>query len=97
MNLVKNLTKTLSLLSCAMLVQLASFSVLAESGALEVDFADNQVENLMQLLDKDSDGLISLKEAAGHAKLLEQFNTIDINEDGYISIDELSLSQITKG
>jgi Ca2+-binding EF-hand superfamily protein len=51
-------------------------------------------EALMSALDKDLDGLISLKEAARHAKLLEKFNDIDINEDGYISMDELLASDI---
>jgi Ca2+-binding EF-hand superfamily protein len=54
-------------------------------------------ESLMATLDKDLDGLISLKEAAGHATLLEKFNVIDVNEDGYISMDELIASDITKG
>ena len=56
--------------------------------------AANSKEALMSTLDKDLDGLISLKEAAGHAKLLEKFNDIDINEDGYISMDELLASDI---
>ena len=55
----------------------------------------NAQESLMASLDKDLDGLISLKEAAGHAKLLEKFNEIDVNEDGYISMDELIASDIT--
>ncbi|MDT0594646.1 EF-hand domain-containing protein [Glaciecola petra] len=54
-------------------------------------------ESLMKTLDTDHDGLISLKEAAGHAKLLEQFSIIDVNEDGYISMDELNASEISKG
>lgn len=54
-------------------------------------------ESLMATLDKDLDGLISLKEAAAHATLLENFNLIDVNEDGYISMDELIASEISKG
>nr|WP_136251986.1 calcium-binding protein [Ningiella ruwaisensis] len=46
-------------------------------------------ESLFIALDRDQDGLISLREAAGHAKLLENFTRIDINEDGYISMDEM--------
>jgi hypothetical protein len=53
-------------------------------------------ENLLATLDKDLDGLISLKEAAGHQKLLEHFNVIDINEDGYLSMDELIASEMSK-
>lgn len=54
-------------------------------------------ESLLATLDKDHDGLISLREAAGHKKLLENFNMVDVNEDGYISKDELAASHITKG
>lgn len=54
-------------------------------------------ESLLTTLDTDHDGLISLKEAAGHQKLLENFNLIDANEDGYISMDELIASDMTKG
>lgn len=54
-------------------------------------------ESLMATLDKDHDGVISLREAAGHAKLLERFNQIDLNEDGYISMDELTASDISQG
>lgn len=62
-----------------------------------ISIAASAQESLMKTLDTDLDGLISLKEAAGHAKLLEQFNTIDVNEDGYISMDELNASEISKG
>lgn len=54
-------------------------------------------ESLLATLDTDHDGLISLKEAAGHQKLLEKFNEIDLNEDGYISMDELIAGDLTKG
>lgn len=54
-------------------------------------------ESLLATLDTDHDGLISLKEAAGHQKLLENFNLIDANEDGFISMDELIASDMTKG
>ena len=52
-------------------------------------------ENLLATLDKDHDGLISLKEATGHQQLLEDFNVIDINEDGYLSLDELIASDMS--
>lgn len=57
----------------------------------------NAQESLLATLDTDLDGLISLKEAAGHAKLLENFNVIDVNEDGYISLEELATSEISQG
>lgn len=53
-------------------------------------------ESLLATLDKDHDGLISLKEATGHQKLLEDFNLIDINEDGYLSMDELIASDMSQ-
>jgi Ca2+-binding EF-hand superfamily protein len=49
----------------------------------------------MAALDSDQDGLISLREAAGHQVVLESFNSSDSNEDGYISLDELETSQIS--
>jgi Ca2+-binding EF-hand superfamily protein len=65
--------------------------------ALIISSTANAQESLMTTLDNDLDGLISLREAAGHKTLLENFNKIDSNEDGYISLDELRVSQITKG
>ncbi len=65
--------------------------------ALLISTAANAQESLMSTLDNDRDGLISLREATGHRTLLENFNKIDSNEDGYISLDELEASQISKG
>jgi Ca2+-binding EF-hand superfamily protein len=65
--------------------------------ALLISSAANAQESLMSTLDNDRDGLISLREATGHRTLLENFNKIDSNEDGYISLDELEASQISKG
>lgn len=71
-------------------------SVIALQGISSLALVDAQ-ESLMATLDKDLDGLISLREAAGYAKLLEKFNQVDVNEDGYISMDELVASEMTKG
>lgn len=65
--------------------------------ALLISSAANAQESLMITLDNDRDGLISLREAAGHRALLENFHKIDSNNDGYISLDELEASQISKG
>jgi len=65
--------------------------------ALFISSAANAQESLMSTLDSDLDGLISLREATGHRSLLENFNKIDSNDDGYISLDELEASQISKG
>lgn len=65
--------------------------------ALVVSSAAHAQESLMTTLDNDQDGLISFSEAAGHKSLLENFTKIDSNEDGFISLDELEVSQITEG
>lgn len=43
------------------------------------------------LLDTNQDGQISLREAAGDTTVLQNFNIIDLNEDGYLSQGELDL------
>jgi Ca2+-binding EF-hand superfamily protein len=65
--------------------------------ALLISSTANAQESLLATLDSDQDGKISLREAIGHRALLENFNKIDRNEDGYISLEELEASQITKG
>ena len=76
-----------------------AFTIMLVQGllALLISSAANAQESLMATLDNDQDGLISLREAAGHRTLLENFNKIDRNEDGYISLDELEESKISKG
>ncbi|WP_371193892.1 calcium-binding protein [Glaciecola sp. SC05] len=56
----------------------------------------NAQESMFVNLDKNQDGLISLREAAGNARLLENFTTVDINEDGYVSMDEMLTSSFLK-
>lgn len=53
--------------------------------------------SLMQELDTDKDGLISLKEAVRHTGLLRNFGLIDDNEDGKLSEAELTKSKLTPG
>ena len=53
-------------------------------------------ESMLSALDKDKDGLISLKEATGNVALLENFNKVDLNEDGFISLQELSVSKLVE-
>ncbi|MBF7073181.1 calcium-binding protein [Glaciecola sp. MH2013] len=57
--------------------------------ALLVANAANAQESLMTALDHDQDGLISLREAVSDKDLLENFNKIDTNDDGFLSLDEL--------
>ena len=71
---------------------LIGLSVLAIQAITSLSNVSAQ-ESLLATLDIDHDGLISLKEAAGHQTLLENFNLIDVNEDGYISMDELIASE----
>lgn len=54
-------------------------------------------KTLMQQLDTNKDGLISLKEAVRHTELLRNFGLIDDNEDGKLTEDELAKSKLTPG
>ncbi|WP_372620001.1 calcium-binding protein, partial [Alteromonas stellipolaris] len=54
-------------------------------------------KTLMQQLDTNKDGLISLKEAVRHTELLRNFGLIDDNEDGKLTEDELVKSKLTPG
>lgn len=65
--------------------------------ALVISTAANAQESLLATLDIDRDGLISLRESAGHRSLAENFHKIDVNKDGFISLLELEESKITKG
>lgn len=51
-------------------------------------------DDLMMVLDADKDGFISLKEAVGDAELLKNFGTIDTDEDGKISKEELLAAKL---
>jgi opacity protein-like surface antigen len=58
-------------------------SLMAASGlvAAQVD--------IITALELDTDGRISLGEAAADKSLSDAFTTLDINEDGYLTADEL--------
>lgn len=53
-------------------------------------------QTVLMFLDRDKDGLISLKEATRNITILEAFNIIDMNEDGFISLQELTASNLVK-
>lgn len=46
-------------------------------------------EDLMEKLDTDKDGFISIEEAAEDASLSAMFTALDINKDGLLSATEL--------
>ncbi|MGQ8366698.1 calcium-binding protein [Glaciecola sp. 1036] len=50
------------------------------------------LEHNFATLDKDKDGLISLRESTANIELLKNFNKVDLNGDGFISQKEFSIS-----
>ena len=78
-------------------VFLAAFIVAAMQAVLMADVQASPASSLMEQLDSDKDGLISLKEAVRHTGLLRNFGLIDDNEDGKLSEAELTKSQLTPG
>lgn len=52
------------------------------------------VSELVQILDVNKDGEISLKEAVRHTELLQNFGLIDENEDGKLTQVELEKSKL---
>ena len=47
-------------------------------------------EDLFMKLDADSDGLISIAEAAADSDVSSQFASLDANKDGYLSPEEFA-------
>jgi Ca2+-binding EF-hand superfamily protein len=78
-------------------VFLAACTVAAMQTVLMADVQASPARSLMEQLDSDKDGLISLKEAVRHTGLLRNFGLIDDNEDGKLSEAELTKSQLTPG
>lgn len=78
-------------------VFLAACTVAAMQTVLMADVQASPARSLMEQLDADKDGLISLKEAVRHTGLLRNFGLIDDNEDGKLSEAELTKSQLTPG
>jgi|TARA_R110002012_G_scaffold146850_1_gene305171 Ca2+-binding EF-hand superfamily protein len=55
-------------------------------------FASSSVlaqDDIMDALDTDNDGRISLEEASSDAALSSVFTELDVNKDGYLSASEL--------
>ena len=66
-----------------------SFSLLLSSSfALAIPHQSG--DDILQRLDKNADGEISIKEAVADPIILESFSRIDINGDGLISRHELT-------
>ena len=78
-------------------VFLAACTVAAMQTVIMADVQASPARSLMEQLDADKDGLISLKEAVRHTGLLRNFGLIDDNEDGKLSEAELTKSQLTPG
>ena len=75
------------------IITLLTFVLLQMGGVGSV--SAGQANILMQKLDKDNDGFISLKEAVQHVELLRNFGLIDDDEDGKLTVTELANSKLT--
>ncbi len=78
-------------------ILLALCAVAAVQAVSVADAHATPARTLMQKLDTNKDGLISLKEAVRHTELLRNFGLIDDNEDGKLSEAELAKSKLTPG
>ncbi len=76
-------------------IMILGMSVIILQAVTAISQASAQ-DSLYTSLDRDQDGLISLREAAGNSKLLENFTRVDINEDGFLSMDEVLYSPFLK-
>ena len=78
-------------------VFIALCAVAAVQAISVADAHANTARTLLQQLDTNKDGLISLKESVRHTGLLRNFGLIDDNEDGKLSEAELVKSELTPG
>ncbi|GFD68003.1 EF-hand domain-containing protein [Alteromonas sp. KUL106] len=78
-------------------VFIALCAIAAVQAISVADAHANPALTLLQQLDTNKDGLISLKEAVRHTGLLRNFGLIDDNEDGKLSESELAKSKLTPG
>ena len=78
-------------------VFIALCAVAAVQAISVADAHANPARTLLQQLDTNKDGLISLKESVRHTGLLRNFGLIDDNEDGKLSEAELVKSELTPG
>lgn len=81
-NKMKKLNVTVLLLTIT-----TAFYSLANETVLEEK--TKEIKTFMQL-DVDSSGTISLEESAADVNLIEQFSKLDINKDGYLTIEEFN-------
>jgi hypothetical protein len=75
--------KKLSLVLYASIITFTSLNSLAQSEAMSV-----------HALDTDKDGLLSASEAKADATLSAIFTELDINQDGFLSRQELDVEKI---
>ena len=78
-------------------VFIALCAVAAVQAISVADAHANPARTLLQQLDTNKDGLISLKATVRHTGLLRNFGLIDDNEDGKLSEAELVKSELTPG
>ncbi|CAM4291992.1 MULTISPECIES: EF-hand domain-containing protein [Alteromonas] len=78
-------------------VFLLLLTIAALQGIMVAEANATAAQRLMQQLDVNKDGVISLKEAVRHTELLRNFGLIDDNEDGKLTETELAKSKLTPG
>lgn len=76
---------------------LVTIAALLGGEVAEANANTTAAHQLMQQLDVNKDGVISLKEAVRHTELLRNFGLIDDNEDGKLTETELAKSKLTPG
>lgn len=76
-------------------IGLLVLAVAAVQAISVVEAHASPTQALMQKLDVNKDGQISLKEAVRHTELLRNFGLIDDNEDGKLTENELAKSELT--
>jgi hypothetical protein len=81
------MTKSLLIASCLTLTAvLAPVAIAANSGS------GNRMEQAFKKADKDSDGTLDREEAKALPRVAKNFDQIDTNKDGKVSLDEIYTS-----
>lgn len=67
---------------------------LAVFGILLITPLAQATDDIIQTLDRNSDGQISIKEAVANPRLLESFSRIDTDGNGFLTATELANTRI---